>query len=86
MKNSTRAHLARLAALTLLAAAAQNGTAQVPPGPMDARASDPVALGWMVGSPPPAEKIVLFATGGTARFPQTRWSYSNVRQIGRAHV
>lgn len=81
MNDSTGARLARLAALTLLVIAAQQATAQVPPKPLDARASDPVTLGWMVGSPPPADKTVMFATGGTARFPQTRWSYSNVRQL-----
>lgn len=81
MNDSTGARLARLATLTFLVTAAQQATAQVPPKPLDARASDPNTLGWMVGSPPPADKTVLFATGGTARFPQTRWSYSNVRQL-----
>ena len=48
---------------------------------LDARASDPVALGWMMGSPPPPDKMVLFADGSFFRFPQTRWSFSNIRQL-----
>ena len=31
----------------------------------DARASDPIAMGWMVGSPPPADKLVRFATAAS---------------------
>jgi CubicO group peptidase (beta-lactamase class C family) len=51
------------------------------PPPLDARASDPVAMGWMAGSPPPPDKLVRFADGSWFRFPQTRWSFSHVRQL-----
>lgn len=47
----------------------------------DADASDPIRLGWMQGSPPPSEKIIRFADGGTATFPQIRWAFSNLRQL-----
>ena len=47
----------------------------------DARATDPVTMGWMVGSPPPADKLVLFADGSWFRFPRTRWSFSNIREL-----
>ena len=47
----------------------------------DARASDPVALGWMVGTPPPPEKVIRFDDGSFFRFPQTRWSFSNLPQL-----
>lgn len=66
---------ALLATLTVNAALAQQAK---PPSAAD---SDPVKLGWMLGSPPPPEKVVQMATGGTVRFPQTRWSYSNIRQL-----
>src|SRR5687767_12030281 len=61
-------------------------TAQSPAPPpvtpaLDARASDPVTMGWMVGAPPPPEKLVRFADGSWFRFPQTRWSFSNIRQL-----
>ena len=51
------------------------------PHALDARASDPVTMGWMVGSPPPPDKMIRFADGSWFRFPQTRWSYSHVRQL-----
>ena len=47
----------------------------------DARASDPATLGWMVGSPPPSDRIVRFDDGSYWRFPALRWSVSNLRQL-----
>jgi CubicO group peptidase (beta-lactamase class C family) len=47
----------------------------------DARASDPSALGWMMGSPPPAGKIIRFDDGSYMRFPQWRWSFSHWREL-----
>ena len=47
----------------------------------DAAASDPAKLGWMVGSPPPAERTVRFEDGSYFRFPAMRWSVSNFRQL-----
>jgi CubicO group peptidase (beta-lactamase class C family) len=68
--------LAMLISLLGLSAAAQT-----PAPPLDAVASDPVTLGWMVGSPPPPEKIVAFANGSAYSFPRIRWSFSNFRQL-----
>lgn len=53
---------------------------QMPTFP-DAAATDPVALGIMKGSPPPADKVVRFADGSAYKFPNTRWSFSNFRQM-----
>ncbi|MGB6009089.1 serine hydrolase domain-containing protein [Castellaniella sp.] len=47
----------------------------------DAAASDPAALGWMVGSPPPEDRIVRFEDGSYFQFPALRWSVSNFRQL-----
>ena len=47
----------------------------------EARATDPVALGWMVGTPPPPEKPIRFADGSFYRFPQMRWSFSHWREL-----
>lgn len=66
---------ASLAALTLLA------HAQTPPKPASAADTDPVKLGWMVGSPPPADKAIRFGDATFYRFPQTRWSFANIRQF-----
>ena len=46
-----------------------------------AQDSDPVALGWMAGSPPPPDKLVRFADGSMMRFPQSRWANSNYRAL-----
>ena len=35
----------------------------------------------MVGSPPPVDKVIRFADGSGYKFPQTRWSFSNFRQL-----
>lgn len=48
---------------------------------LDAQASDPAALGWMVGAPPPEDRIIRFEDGSYFRFPQWRWSVSNFRQL-----
>ena len=63
-----------------LTAAATSLLAQTPNLPTAAQ-TDPVTLGWMVGSPPPADKVIRFADGSGYKFPQTRWSFSNFRQL-----
>ena len=47
----------------------------------DAEASDPAKMGWMVGSPPPADRTVRFEDGSYFQFPAMRWSVSNFRQL-----
>lgn len=49
--------------------------------PPSAADSDPVKLGWMVGSPPPADRLIRFADGSYLRFPQTRWSFTHIRHF-----
>ena len=52
-----------------------------PATPPDAAASDPNALGWMQGFPPPPDKAITYADGSFRSFPQLRWAWSNVRQL-----
>lgn len=66
---------ALVACLTLAATA--HAASPVP----DAAASDPAALGWMVGSPPPPERTLRFDDGSYFRFPALRWSVANFRQL-----
>ena len=40
----------------------------------DADASDPIALAWMLGSPPPPEKLIRFQDDRFLEFPQIRWT------------
>jgi CubicO group peptidase (beta-lactamase class C family) len=55
--------------------------ASAAPSFADARASDPVALGWMTGSPPSPEKIIRYDDGSFLRFPMWRWSFCHWREL-----
>jgi len=52
----------------------------VPPHALDAAASDPRALGYMQGFPPPPDKVIRFDAASRA-FPKTRWSFSHYREL-----
>lgn len=43
--------------------------------------SDPKVLQWMVGSPPPPERIIRFTDGSYFHFPQMRWSVCHFQQL-----
>jgi hypothetical protein len=47
----------------------------------DAAQSDPVAMGWMVGSPPPPDKAIRVGDGSFYKFPQLRWSLGHWREL-----
>jgi CubicO group peptidase (beta-lactamase class C family) len=70
-----------LAVAAVLLAAVVLMNAQTPASYPDAKATDPVALGWMVGSPPPADKIIRFGDGSAYTFPKTRWAFSHMREL-----
>ena len=55
--------------------------AQNPTSYGDARSTDPNTLGWMKGTPPPAEKRIQFADGSYFTFPKFRWSFSHWREL-----
>ncbi len=67
--------------LALSAAAAEPVSPNAPSSFPDARASDPATLGWMVGSPPPPDRVIRFDDGSYWRFPALRWTVSNFRQL-----
>ncbi|MCX5578328.1 serine hydrolase domain-containing protein [Kaistia terrae] len=49
---------------------------------MNAAESDPVTLGWMVGAPPPADKIIRFEENGDYfTFPKLRWTVCHMREL-----
>ena len=64
--------------------AAQPALAQATAAPAmpTAEQTDPVKLGWMVGSPPPPEKVIRWADGSFYSFPKFRWTFSHARQFG----
>ncbi len=47
----------------------------------DGAASDPNALEWMRGSPPPAARRIRFEDDRYLEFPQIRWSLSHLREL-----
>ena len=47
----------------------------------DGASSDPVAQGWMLGTPPAAEKRILFEDDRFFDFPQIRWTLSHMREL-----
>lgn len=65
----------------MVSAVAGAQTVSAPPAFLDAQASDPVTMGWMVGSPPTANRVIRFAAGSYSRFPQMPWTFSNYRQL-----
>lgn len=48
---------------------------------MSADQSDPKKLEWMVGSPPPADKIIRSTDSDYFSFPKLRWTVSHFRQL-----
>ena len=48
---------------------------------LDARASDPRALGWMQGFPPPAERLITQPDANYFSFPRLRWSVCHLREF-----
>lgn len=48
---------------------------------MTAEASDPVKLGWMVGSPPPPDKVIRFSDPDYFSFPKLRWTVCHFREL-----
>lgn len=68
-----------LTAALLLATMSTPTTAQ--PAPLSARESDPVAMGWMQGTPPPADRQIGAADGSFFQFPAMRWSVNHMRQF-----
>lgn len=83
---NTRSPLLAVVSLTVAFAAAKaaqpNADGQSGPGRFpDAQASDPARLGWMVGSPPPPDRVIRFDDGSYWNFPAMRWTVSNFRQL-----
>ena len=74
--------LTRTALPTRLLVLSTTVGAQAPTAPpQDPRDTDPVKLGWMVGSPPPGDKLIRASDGSSYRFPQWRWSFSHWREL-----
>jgi len=49
--------------------------------PLSAEESDPAALGWMTGFPPPAEKMIMQPESDFFSFPKLRWTVCHIREL-----
>jgi CubicO group peptidase (beta-lactamase class C family) len=56
-------------------------TLSTPTATPTAAETDPQALGWMQGFPPPPDKTITFHNGSFRSFPELRWAWSNIRQL-----
>ena len=54
---------------------------QLPPVVLSPAETDPIAMGWVQGSPPPPEKVIQFEDGSFGRFLQTRWAFAHYREL-----
>ena len=73
---------ARIAAAFLLfALVASSGGAASAEGQQTAAESDPVALGWMQGFPPPPEKVIGQPDSSYFSFPKMRWTVCHIREL-----
>ena len=49
--------------------------------PLSAEASDPAALGWMQGFPPPEDRQIRFTDPDYFAFPKLRWTVCHFREL-----
>lgn len=49
--------------------------------PMTAAQSDPRTLGWMIGAPPLADKVIRFTDSDYFTFPKSRWTVCHFREL-----
>jgi CubicO group peptidase (beta-lactamase class C family) len=70
-----------LAICLVFGATAKSAEQQTAEPVWTAENSDPEKWEWMVGSPPPEEKIVRFADGTYFQYPQMRWSVCHFDQL-----
>lgn len=72
-----------LAGSPLLSGCNQSEAADAPPVVQipAADTTDPVAMGWMQGSPPPPEKLIMQPDSNFFSFPKLRWSVCHLREL-----
>lgn len=66
--------------LALVASVFGSVKAQVS-APLSAASSDPTKIGWMVGFPPPPEKLIMQPDSDFFSFPKMRWTVCHIRDL-----
>jgi CubicO group peptidase (beta-lactamase class C family) len=80
MSLSTRSALAAFLGLLAVCGGAGRAAAQSTP-PWNAEDSDPRKLGWMTGSPPPSDKVIMQPESDYFSFPKLRWTVCHIREL-----
>lgn len=70
-----------LLSVALLILGISNSAIAHPFKPMTAEDSDPFSLGWMVGFPPPADKLIMQPESDFFSFPKLRWTVCHIREL-----
>lgn len=76
---STTNLIALVAGMTVAIGASSGAFAQSTP--LSAQESDPTAMGWMQGFPPPADKLITQPDANYFSFPRLRWSVCRLREF-----
>jgi CubicO group peptidase (beta-lactamase class C family) len=58
-----------------------SGGANAQSVPLSAQESDPKAMGWMQGFPPPPDKLIMQPDSNYFSFPKLRWSVCHLREF-----
>ena len=80
MKRLTRVSLSLCATLLVTLGCVVQSSAQ-PSAFISAEDSDPARLGWMVGAPPPPEKLIMQPQSNFFSFPKLRWTVCHIREL-----
>ena len=79
MSSSTSNFIALAAGIVMTLGISNGALAQSVP--LSAQESDPKAMGWMQGFPPPADKLITQPDSNYFSFPKLRWSVCHLREF-----
>ncbi len=80
MKYSVRISISLLVILLALSGLFSQTNAQSS-AYISAEESDPKQLGWMIGFPPPSEKLIMQPESDFFSFPKLRWTVCHIREL-----
>lgn len=80
MSHVIRSLLLPLVALITLFPCIEHASAQSDK-PLSAEDSDPARIGWMIGFPPPPEKLIMQPESDFFSFPKLRWTVCHIREL-----
>src|SRR6056297_3623758 len=73
--------ISRSLGTAVVIAAMSAGSASAQEAPLSAAESDPNVMGWMQGTPPPADRLITAASPDFFAFPKLRWTVCNIHNL-----